>query len=104
MIRRPPRSTLFPYTTLFRSEQWDMAGLETALKAELHLELPLRGWLEAEPGVDDEGLLERGTEKAHEAYQAKGPGGAEGAFHQYERYVALEGNDAHWREHLGALD
>src|SRR5690554_7379932 len=23
MIRRPPRSTLFPYTTLFRSLQWD---------------------------------------------------------------------------------
>src|SRR2546429_2684932 len=23
MIRRPPRSTLFPYTTLFRSEQVD---------------------------------------------------------------------------------
>src|SRR5258708_29547116 len=22
MIRRPPRSTLFPYTTLFRSMQW----------------------------------------------------------------------------------
>src|SRR2546423_11720267 len=22
MIRRPPRSTLFPYTTLFRSERW----------------------------------------------------------------------------------
>src|SRR3712207_8690224 len=22
MIRRPPRSTLFPYTTLFRSNQW----------------------------------------------------------------------------------
>src|SRR5260370_31455475 len=22
MIRRPPRSTLFPYTTLFRSELW----------------------------------------------------------------------------------
>src|SRR2546430_12041438 len=25
MIRRPPRSTLFPYTTLFRSEQFDAA-------------------------------------------------------------------------------
>src|SRR3712207_7839138 len=23
MIRRPPRSTLFPYTTLFRSADWD---------------------------------------------------------------------------------
>src|SRR3712207_7778301 len=25
MIRRPPRSTLFPYTTLFRSEWWGVA-------------------------------------------------------------------------------
>src|SRR3989441_6833874 len=24
MIRRPPRSTLFPYTTLFRSFRWEM--------------------------------------------------------------------------------
>src|SRR2546426_3687998 len=24
MIRRPPRSTLFPYTTLFRSPAWDV--------------------------------------------------------------------------------
>src|SRR3712207_8423386 len=28
MIRRPPRSTLFPYTTLFRS---DVSGLRTVL-------------------------------------------------------------------------
>src|SRR2546430_6112155 len=26
MIRRPPRSTLFPYTTLFRSEFFDLGG------------------------------------------------------------------------------
>src|SRR5256886_6107291 len=33
MIRRPPRSTLFPYTTLFRSEanlERDVAQMETA--------------------------------------------------------------------------
>src|SRR5260221_7726298 len=31
MIRRPPRSTLFPYTTLFRSRSdWDRPGRETA--------------------------------------------------------------------------
>src|SRR5438034_7978923 len=24
MIRRPPRSTLFPYTTLFRSQSWPL--------------------------------------------------------------------------------
>src|SRR3712207_8441550 len=27
MIRRPPRSTLFPYTTLFRSVRGSLAGL-----------------------------------------------------------------------------
>src|SRR3712207_8052550 len=28
MIRRPPRSTLFPYTTLFRSRQGDVHSLQ----------------------------------------------------------------------------
>src|SRR2546430_9950930 len=32
MIRRPPRSTLFPYTTLFRSEEMrEQEGLNTAI-------------------------------------------------------------------------
>src|ERR1035441_3578568 len=31
MVRRPPRSTLFPYTTLFRSGCRDEVGLEAAL-------------------------------------------------------------------------
>src|SRR3712207_8668425 len=30
MIRRPPRSTLFPYTTLFRSIDWNLANAEAA--------------------------------------------------------------------------
>src|SRR3712207_9370020 len=43
MIRRPPRSTLFPYTTLFRSEQ-----LEDELGVEVHTILhgPLGGDLQ----------------------------------------------------------
>src|SRR3712207_8545428 len=39
MIRRPPRSTLFPYTTLFRSvrrEQCRAAAAERAVRVELH--------------------------------------------------------------------
>src|SRR3712207_7930324 len=35
MIRRPPRSTLFPYTTLFRSRQ-GAAGLEGPHRAHRH--------------------------------------------------------------------
>src|SRR3712207_8791944 len=35
MIRRPPRSTLFPYTTLFRSDGCRLAGLDDVALAGL---------------------------------------------------------------------
>jgi preprotein translocase subunit SecA len=85
-------------------EQWDIAGLEGALKAELQLELPLRAWLRKEEDLQPDALLERIVAKADEAYRAKVPAGAEVSFHQYERYVVLQILDAHWREHLAALD
>jgi preprotein translocase subunit SecA len=85
-------------------EQWDIAGLEGALKAELQLELPLRRWLEKEEELQPEVLVERIVAQAEEAYRAKVPAGAEASFRQYERYVMLQILDAHWREHLAALD
>src|SRR2546426_2534956 len=47
MIRRPPRSTLFPYTTLFRSRVLDLpqhglAELERGLEARHELVLGIR--------------------------------------------------------------
>jgi preprotein translocase subunit SecA len=99
-------------TDLFRTfvpeesveEQWDVKGLEGALKAELNLALPLGKWLEQEPELGDDALLERITQQAHAAYRAKIPPGAEDSFHQYERYMMLQILDSHWREHLAALD
>src|SRR2546422_6309843 len=45
MIRRPPRSTLFPYTTLFRSIKvmpgWDAVAVSAARAAMGAVELPL---------------------------------------------------------------
>src|SRR2546425_6671669 len=35
MIRRPPRSTLFPYTTLFRSVETDVRARNAGLAGEL---------------------------------------------------------------------
>src|SRR3712207_8918824 len=37
MIRRPPRSTLFPYTTLFRSQKFDTWNA-------LHIDAPPNVW------------------------------------------------------------
>src|ERR1039458_7748418 len=41
MIRRPPRSTLFPYTTLFRSEEKDIKD-----------ESLIREWVKNPKGID----------------------------------------------------
>src|SRR5438309_11485024 len=38
MIRRPPRSTLFPYTTLFRSHVEDATGMPDGLITAIHYE------------------------------------------------------------------
>ncbi len=85
-------------------EQWDIAGLANALEAELRLRLPLKAWLEKEPELQDETLLARISEQAQKAYQAKVPEEALASFRQYERYVTLQILDAHYREHLAALD
>src|SRR3712207_7374539 len=44
MIRRPPRSTLFPYTTLFRSEGAHIADLVRALPDGLDTVVGDRGY------------------------------------------------------------
>src|SRR5256885_10187907 len=55
MIRRPPRSTLFPYTTLFRSREHAVAFpndfRRDALAGELHQAFGERSgeWLDANP-------------------------------------------------------
>src|SRR2546430_5319143 len=59
MIRRPPRSTLFPYTTLFRSDRRDRADREVDAAADDHEEL--RGGRHPDEGralqrLDQDGL------------------------------------------------
>src|SRR2546430_13613789 len=57
MIRRPPRSTLFPYTTLFRSARLAVEQLDNALGGAggaLQIAPHLREG--ADPGGDDDGV------------------------------------------------
>src|SRR3712207_7517352 len=63
MIRRPPRSTLFPYTTLFRSrlrEPVDRRGGHARLIADEHEHL-LAGRERGEPGAKRRGLDRKST-------------------------------------------
>src|SRR5437899_3580084 len=55
MIRRPPRSTLFPYTTLFRSRQLGATSELGSLHADLSGKLDLvRDAADREPAGDQE--------------------------------------------------
>ena len=85
-------------------EQWDVAGLEKALAAELQLDAPLTSWLEKEANADDEALLARTIAAANEAYARKMEVAPADALHQYERFVLLSSLDSNWREHLGSLE
>jgi preprotein translocase subunit SecA len=85
-------------------EQWDIAGLEGALKSEFSLSLPIRQWLDKETELGEEEIVQRIVAAAEEAYRAKVPDAAREQWKQFERYQMLQIMDAHWREHLAALD
>src|SRR3712207_7581160 len=67
MIRRPPRSTLFPYTTLFRSAR----DLESCLPGEGSREPPLHDQLERAPGGHLAVQLHDGLKRADERLDRK---------------------------------
>ena len=85
-------------------EQWDMAGLERALASDLQNAAPVSEWFKNEPTLSDSEILARITQGADSAYQAKVDIVGAESFHQFERNVMLQSLDAHWREHLAALD
>src|SRR3712207_8464421 len=64
MIRRPPRSPLFPYTTLFRSHQADMAQPHLGGEALEPGPVQRRGGRAAQVVVDDHDLLRMPAELA----------------------------------------
>ncbi|MGZ8231594.1 MAG: SEC-C metal-binding domain-containing protein, partial [Burkholderiales bacterium] len=85
-------------------EQWDVAGLERTLDAELALKLPIHEWLEREPQLEEDAIRNRIVETAHKQYEEKIATVDLAAMRGYERALMLQSLDTHWREHLAALD
>lgn len=85
-------------------EQWDIAGLEKVLLADLGLDIPLQKMLEENPDLHEETLREHVLNAAETAYAAKEQQASADVMRQFERAVMLQSLDNHWREHLAALD
>src|SRR3712207_8568672 len=58
MIRRPPRSTLFPYTTLFRSAGLSGAGFGTVLLETRHVKAALSAMVVKTDRKDARGIAQ----------------------------------------------
>src|SRR5690606_29482436 len=85
-------------------EQWDAAGLQSVLESDWSIEVPLTDWVEKEPNLTDEDLLERVLAEAHRVYGAKVELVGRDNWAPFERSVLLQSIDTHWRNHLSSLD
>ena len=85
-------------------EMWDVAGLETALKSDFDLDLPIAKWLDEEQNLHEETLRERILKIAQDTYIAKENTAGSEAFRQFEKSVMLQTLDTLWKEHLAAMD
>ncbi len=85
-------------------EQWDIASLEQALRADWQMELDLQGQVQQASAIIDEDIVASVCGKADDVFQAKVELVGSEQFTQFERMVLLQSMDSHWRDHLSALD
>ncbi|OCG22216.1 preprotein translocase subunit SecA [Gilliamella sp. wkB108] len=85
-------------------EMWDVPGLETALKTDFDLDLPIAKWLDEEQNLHEETLRERILQIAQDSYQEKENTAGSEAFRHFEKTVMLQTLDSLWKEHLAAMD
>ena len=85
-------------------EQWDVPGLETALLTEYTLEADLGKLMDEATELEVQGLVDEIKTRAQKFYDGKMTDAPTEAVQQYERSVMLQSIDAHWRDHLAALD
>ncbi|OOZ18625.1 preprotein translocase subunit SecA [Solemya velum gill symbiont] len=85
-------------------EQWDVPGLEEALKREFALEAPLQKWLDEDHDLHEETLRGRLLEMLNTIYDKKVELAGAEQMRNFEKGIMLEMLDTHWKEHLAAMD
>jgi len=83
---------------------WDLDGLGKALESDFNVRISVKGWLEQEPELEEPALRERLAREVRQAYDAKVSRIDPVLMRHIEKDVMLRTLDAHWRDHLGAMD
>ena len=85
-------------------EQWNIAGLSSALKEEFGLDVDIASWLQEDEDLHEETLRERiVTEIQNQANAKEAMTGAELMRH-FEKAITLQTLDSQWKEHLAQMD
>jgi len=85
-------------------EQWDVAGLEEALKEHFELDVPVQQWLDEDDDLHEEPLRQRILDELKAIYAAKEEQAGAEQMRRIEKEVMLFTLDSHWKEHLAAMD
>ena len=85
-------------------EQWDIPGLEKALREDWQIELPIAQWLEGSDSLTDEEIEERVVAEGARLFNGKLEQAGKENFMHFMRAVLLQTLDSTWRDHLAALD
>ncbi len=85
-------------------EQWDVPGLEAALKEHFDLDLPIQQWLDEDDELHEETLRQRILDALVAAWQEKEDQIGAEQMRRLEKEVMLFTLDSYWKEHLAAMD
>ena len=84
-------------------EQWDIEGLEQALKTEFASELPVQAWLDADEKLYEEEIKAKVLESLTQDYHEKSASVGE-KMRAFEKQITLQILDGLWKEHLATMD
>ena len=85
-------------------EQWDLPGLEKALRDEMQIDLPLAQLLDGSESLTDEEIEEKVVAEGARIFNSKLEQAGKENFMQFMRAVLVQTLDSSWRDHLAALD
>ena len=85
-------------------EQWNVPGLEQALRDDFALDLDISGWLESDDSLHEETLREKIVDAAESACQAKEQQVGAELMRHFEKAIMLQTLDSQWKEHLASMD
>jgi preprotein translocase subunit SecA len=86
------------------ASDWDLQGLADAVLKDFGASIDPKGWLEAEPDLEEQKLRERVVQAVIDAYDAKVARIGAPVMLHIEKQTMLQKLDQHWREHLGAME